>query len=226
MITETLARCADVYFGFRADQISSDLLAACTVNVLRLHKDMTVSDIGFAFCRAVIEKKDWRGLQANELMRPIQQWSNARRKIKLDYARFAEDQNKDAEGEIKKSKFEQESICVYRESMREFNDLISNHDVNQDGLNTRKGTKFQASAIAKKYLAHQIDQEEKNFLWQKAQDEFKRLKLKAIEAKEKKKLFTGVLEGFSNSQKQILWIYAEIIVIKSIQLGLEPKEND
>lgn len=223
LLTNQVASIANVYFGLRSDQISDDLVEACMKEILNHHAGLTIADIKFAFERASIEKKDWFGLRKEEVMKPIREWANMRHKVVLRFGEHLEEQKKESESELEQLRFEEVSLCVYRESMREFNKLISETSINQNGLNTWKGTKFQASAIAAKYFAHQIEQEEKNFLWSKAKDEFQKRKRKAVQSKNDKKPFTGVLEGLS-SGKQELWIFSEMIVIKSIQLGLEPKE--
>ena len=220
-----LARCCDVYFGLRANQVSTDLLNKAASILFDKYPHVTSTDIEHAFDRSTYEKKDWNGLKLSELMNPIYHWIGCRQKIVVDFEQHLKDEVKDNEDERLKGVYEEQSLCVYRESLREHMENIEVFEMNGEGLRSWKGTVFHAKSIAEKYFAHQIDQQEKNVIWAKARERFFKENQKVQALVDQKQPLTQALIGFTNTESHKLRIFSDEIIQRSIQMKLKPIEK-
>jgi len=221
MIT-ILSRCCDVYFGLRANQVSTDLLNKAANILFEKYPHVTATDIEHAFDRSTYEKKDWNGLKLSELMTPIYQWIGRRQKIVVEFEEHYNQTIKDSENEKKVAEYEEKALCIYRESLREHMENIEVHDANGEGLRSWLGTPFHANAIAKKYFAHQMDKEEKAFIWEKAKERFyyDNKKVNALVASGE--VLQGALLGFTNTEGHKIRIFSDEIIHRALQMKLKP----
>jgi len=155
-------------------------------------------------------------------MNPIYQWISCRQKIVVEFESFLIEQKKQAQSIEAQKKFEEEALCIYRESLRQHVENVKAHGMNTDGLRSWLGTVFHANAIAKKYFAGQFEQKEKNFLWDKAKDRFYHENKKMMELIKDKKPLTNELIGFSSSENHKLRIFSDEMIQRAIQMQLQP----
>lgn len=218
-----LERCCDVYFGLRGAQLSDDLLAKAASILFEKYPHVTSCDIEHAFDRSTYEKTDWNGLKIHELMNPIYQWVSCRQKIVLEFESYLAESKKECEAIEAVKKFEAESLTIYRESLRQHMEKVEVHGMNTDGLHSWLGTPYHANAIAKKYFASQIEQQEKNLIWDKAKKRFYLQNKEMMALIQDKKPLTGALIGFTNTENHKLRIFSDELIQRAIQMQLIPK---
>lgn len=222
---EVLERCCDVYFGLRGNQVSSDLLLKAAGILFEKYPHVTSCDIEHAFDRMIYEKKDWNGLKIHELMNPIYNWISCRQKIVVEFESFLVEDKKEQERAEKQKKYEEESLSIYRESLRQHMENVQVHDMNTDGLRSWLGTPFHANAIAKKYFGHQMETEEKAFIWEKAKERFYYDNKELEQLIRDKQPLSGALIGFTNTESHKRRIFSDEIIQRAIQLQLTPSEQ-
>jgi hypothetical protein len=202
-IKESIEKIAVVYFGIRSGLLDNHLLDSVVKTIRTKFLTLSPEDLVLAFERIEIKKDGWNNLTKSDIITPIQNWWNQKEKIRLEFESFRIEEEKNSKNEFKDLEFRNKSIEIYRESVR---------------LNHWSGDVFNAHAIAKRYIAAQIQQEIKTGLWIQAQRDYKEAgAIAEEEAKHRAGIeLTPAMIGIS-----ALRIFSELIVKKGIELKIE-----
>jgi len=203
VVQNAIEKNVDIHFGIRAGLMSDALIKSVIAEICKKFGSLSSNDIDFAFDNYAERKDTWTNVKKKDIIEPISRWWQKKELIRHEYQKFAMSERKKVDDVQKNKDFKLKSIELYREALH-------------SGI--WEGDLFNASVIAEKYVAPQIDQQIKNNVWAQAKLDYKEAgAIAEEEAKHKRGIeLTPAMIGVSAVR-----IFSELIVKKGIELKIE-----
>lgn len=200
-IDNLISRTCKVYYGIPEQFISDELVEEVAKEIVKKYKTLTFDDLTHAYERWNMERKDnWKNVTKQELIAPIQAWSNYQQKIKEDFNCYKRQIQEEDERQAAAEAFRKESIEFYNECV--------------DNLEWT-GTIFQASAIRMDLNKH-FSAEIKKELRDQAMETYQRTQEAYNDATRR-----GIRLGMDNIGYSAKRIYSELLVKEGIKNGVK-----
>lgn len=199
-IQQAIERNVEIHFGIRTGLLSDDLVKAVIEEVAKKFGSLSIKDIDHAFDLYTVTKDSWKNVTKRDIIQPLSTWWQRKESVKYEFTKAKIEEEEKIKGAEKLREFKNKSIELYNQALNS---------------GVWEGDLFNASAIAKEYLAEHIDQSVKNELWIQAQRKYKEAKNQTEESKEKIDLSPEHL-GASEIR-----IFSELIILKALEYKIQ-----
>lgn len=189
-----------LYYGIHISQISDVIIKKAITEIFKKFNALSIEEIKYSFERIKLERSVTIVLE--DLIKPIQRYVNAKEEINKQRYKIQKELDEKQESEFKAKEFENECKEIYNTSLK---------------ANEWSGTIYHASIIAKKFLAHQIEQSTKDKLFKQAKELMYQIK-EEMQQDEK--------NIYQHIGKNEIRIYSQLIVKESICRKLELINNE
>jgi hypothetical protein len=189
-----------LYYGIHISQISDVVIKKAITEILKRFNALSLEEIRYSFERLKLERSVT--IVLDDLIKPIQRYVNAKEEINKQRSKIQKELDEQKEAEQKAIDFENECKEIYNSSLK---------------ANEWNGTIYHASIIAKKFLAHQIEQSTKDELFKQAKELMYKIR-QEMEQDEK--------NIYQHIGKNEVRIYSELIVKEAISRKLEIINNE
>jgi hypothetical protein len=189
-----------LYYGIHISQISDVVIKKAITEILKRFNSLSLEEIRYSFERLKLERSVT--IVLDDLIKPIQRYVNAKEEINKQHSKIQKELDEQKEAEQKAIDFEKECKDIYNSSLK---------------ANEWSGTIYHASIIAKKFLAHQIEQSTKDELFKQAKEVMYKIR-QEMEQDEK--------NIYQHIGKNEIRIYSELIVKEAISRKLELINNE
>lgn len=181
-----------LYFGIHPSQIQNIVISQAIKIILKNHADLSLVEIEYSFERINISREVT--IVVDDLIKPILEYKKVKFFVSREQQRLNKEIAEQNEVVYQKARFLKECKEIYNQSLVE-----------------RKwiGTIWHCEAIARDYLAPQLDSKVKKQFWLEAKSEFRELK--------KNDEFDIWMKNMGKTE---IRLFSEKIVLEAIRLGL------